>query len=188
MGNSTALKVLSWVGRDWQVSGFFQYASGALIPPPLANASPTLSTTIFESTVQNRVLGVPLFTHDLNCHSFDPSTTFVLNPAAWTNPPAGHFGTATYYNDYRDQRRPVENLAIGRRFPIKERASFNVRIEFTNLFNRTEVNDPVAANPQAAQTVNPATGQTTAGFGYINTLGTTFGTPRQGQIVARFQF
>ena len=82
----------------------------------------------------------------------------------------------------------MENLAIGRRFPIKERASFNVRIEFTNLFNRTEVNDPVATNPQASQTVNPATGQTTAGFGYINTLGTTFGTPRQGQIVARFQF
>jgi hypothetical protein len=186
--NSEGLKVLSWAARDWQVSGFFQYASGALIPPPVANASPTLSNLVFLSTVQDRVPGVPLFTHDLNCHCFDPSTAFVLNPAAWTNPPAGQFGTATYYNDYRDQRRPVENLGIGRRFPIKERASFNIRIEFTNLFNRTEVSDPLATNPQAAQTVNPVTGQTTAGFGYINTLGTTFGMPRQGQIVARFQF
>ncbi len=186
--SSGALKAASWIARDWQVSGFFQYASGALIAPPIANASPTLSSLIFESTVQDRVSGVPLFTQNLNCHCFDPAYTFVLNPAAWTNPPAGQFGTATYYSDYRDERRPVENLGVGRRFPIRERASFNIRIEFTNIFNRTEMNDPTATNPEAAQTRNPATGQTTAGFGYINTLGTTFGTPRQGQIVARFQF
>jgi hypothetical protein len=185
---STGMKALSWVARDWQVSGFFQYASGSLIPPPVANASPTLLTTVFQGTVENRVPGVPLFTHDLNCHCFDPSQVFVLNPGAWTNPAPGQFGTATYYNDYRNQRRPSENLAIGRRFPIKEKASLNLRIEFTNIFNRTEPNDPTATNPQQTQTVNPATGQTTAGFGYVNTLGTTFGPPRQGQIVARFQF
>jgi hypothetical protein len=186
--NSTASKTLSWIVRDWQVGGFFQYASGALIPPPAANASPTLSSLVFQGTVQNRVPGVPLFTHDLNCHCFDPSRVFVLNTAAWTNPAPGQFGTATYYNDYRDQRRPVENLAIGRLFPIRERASFNIRIEFTNVFNRTQPNDPTATNPQQTQTVNPATGLTTAGFGFINTLGTTFAAPRQGQIVARFQF
>jgi len=114
-------------------------------------------------------------------------TTFILNPAAWTNPAAGQFGSGTYYNDFRAQRRPVENLAIGRRFPIKEKASLSLRIEFANLFNRTEMNDPTSTNPQAAQTRNAA-GQTTAGFGYLNTLGTTFGPPRQGQIVARFRF
>jgi hypothetical protein len=186
--NSGGKKVVSLVVRDWQVSGFFQYASGALIPPPLANASPTLSNLVFLNTVQDRMPAVSPFTHDLNCHCFDPGKTFVLNPAAWTNPSAGQFGTATYYNDYRLQRRPVENLGIGRQFPIKERANFNIRIEFTNIFNRTEINDPVATNPQAQQTVSPATGQTTAGFGFINTLGTTFGMPRQGQIVARLKF
>jgi hypothetical protein len=56
------------------------------------------------------------------------------------------------------------------------------------VFNRTQPNDPTATNPQQTQTVNPATGLTTAGFGFINTLGTTFAPPRQGQIVARFQF
>jgi hypothetical protein len=55
------------------------------------------------------------------------------------------------------------------------------------VFNRTEVNNPVATNPQLAQTVSPATGQTTAGFGMINNSTTAFN-PRQGQIVARFQF
>ena len=184
---SAGFKAVSWVARDWQVAGFFQYSSGALIPPPLANASPTLLTDIFENTVQDRVPGVPLFTKDLNCKCFNPSTTFVLNPAAWVNPPAGQFGTATFYNDYRYQRRPVENLALGRLFKIHESVSLNLRVEFQNIFNRTEVNNPTATNPQQAQTVN-ASGQTTAGFGYINTLGTTFATPRQGMIVARFQF
>jgi hypothetical protein len=185
--NSTPMKAVSWAARDWQFGIFTQYSSGALIPPPLANASPTMLSLVSQGTVQNRVPNVPLFTQDLNCHCFDPGATFVLNPAAWSNPAAGQFGSSTYYNDYRAQRRPVENLAIGRRFPIRERASFNIRIEFTNLFNRTEMNDPTATNPQATQTRNAA-GQTTAGFGYINTLGTTFGPPRQGQIVARFQF
>jgi len=184
---STGFKVASWAVRDWQFGGFFQYASGALIPPPLANASPTLTSLVFQSTTQNRVPGVPLFTQDLNCHCFDPGANFVLNPAAWVNPAAGQFGTGTYYNDYRAQRRPVENLGVGRRFPIKERASFNIRVEFTNLFNRTEVNDPVSTNPQLAQT-RDSRGQTVSGFGYINTLGTTIAAPRQGQVVARFQF
>jgi len=187
VGQSAGWRGLSWVARDWQLGGFFQYASGALIPPPVANASPTITALDFLNTVQNRVPGAPLFTKDLNCHCFDPGTTFVLNPAAWTNPAPGQFGTATYYNDYRAQRRPVENLAIGRVFPIRERASFNIRVEFTNIFNRTEPNDPTSTNPQAAQTVG-SNGQTTAGFGYINTLGTTFAAPRQGQVVARFQF
>jgi hypothetical protein len=189
--SSARMKALSWAARDWQVSGFFQYASGALIPPPVANASPTLSSLEFQSTVQNRNPGVPLFTQDLNCHCFDPSTTFVLNPAAWSNPTSGQFGSGTYYNDYRAQRRPVENLGIGRLFRIREKASISVRAEFTNLFNRLEPNDPTSTNPQLAQTrVNNSDPKsaTVSGFGYVNTLGTTFAPPRQGQIVARFQF
>jgi len=188
---SMGTKAVSWVTRDWQFGGFFQYASGALIPPPAANASPTLSSLAFQGTVQNRVPGQPLFTNDLNCHCFDPSTTFALNPGAWTNPAPGQFGTATYYNDYRGQRRPVENLGIGRRFSIREKASFSIRAEFTNLFNRTQMNDPASTNPQLTQTrVNNSDpkSQTVSGFGFINTLGTTAATPRQGQIVARFQF
>jgi hypothetical protein len=179
--------VVSWVARDWQVSGFFQYSSGQLITPPLANASPTLLTDVFQSTVEDRVPGVPLFTENLNCKCFDPSRVFVLNPKAWVNPPAGQFGTATFYNDYRYQRRPVENLALGRLFRIHESITVNVRAEFQNIFNRTEPNNPTATNPQAAQTLNAA-GVPNAGFGYVNTLGTTFAAPRQGMIVGRFQF
>ena len=47
----------------------------------------------------------------------DPTKELVLNPAAWTNPPDGQFGTgAPYYNDYRYQRRPSESMSLGRVF------------------------------------------------------------------------
>jgi hypothetical protein len=77
-------------------------------------------------------------------------------------------------------------MSLGRNFRIKERANFQIRGEFTNIFNRTEMNNPTVTNPAATQTRNAA-GQTTAGWGYVNT-GTTFSAPRAGQLIARFQF
>jgi hypothetical protein len=156
--------------------------------PILAPASTNnLSATLFQTTFDNRVPGVPLFTQNLNCHCFDPNTTFVLNPAAWTNPPAGQFGTgAAYYSDYRQQRRPSESMGFGRNFKIRENVTFNIRAEFNNIFNRTEVASPTSTNIAAAQTKNSA-GQNTAGFGWINTT-TLASMPRQGSIVARFRF
>jgi hypothetical protein len=57
---------------------------------------------------------------------------------------------------------------------------------FFNVFNRTEMNNPTSTNAAATQTVN-SLGNATAGFGWINT-GSLFSSPRQGQMVARFQF
>jgi hypothetical protein len=84
-------------------------------------------------------------------------------------------------------RRPSEAASIGRIFRLKEGISLSIRADFQNLFNRLVMPDPTATNAQATQTVNPATGQTQSGFGYIATNGT--GTaPRSGIIVARIQF
>ena len=134
-----------------------------------------------------------LFTENLNCHCFDPNATFVLNPAAWTNPPAGQFGTsAAYYSDYRAQRRPVENMNLGREWRIKERYRFNLRIEFTNIFNRTYVGNPTSTNALATQVrvlTGATAGNTASGFGYINTQSNTPQVgPRNGVLVARFSF
>jgi hypothetical protein len=182
---SKGLRILSWVSRDWQIGTLLRYASGLPISAPTSTNS--MATYLFQNTLFNRVPGVPLFTQDLNCHCYDPNTTFVLNPNAWSNPAPGQWGTAAaYYTDYRYQRRPVENISLGRVFRVKERASLQIRAEFTNIFNRAEANNPTATNALATPTRNPA-GQTTAGFGYINTA-TTFSPPRQGQLVARFQF
>jgi hypothetical protein len=188
------LKAFSWLARDWQLGAVLRYGSGLPIMSPIASNG--LAQLLFRNTgvtgttggtFMNRVPGQPLFSEDLNCHCFDPNTNFVLNKNAWTNPLAGQWGTsAAYYSDYRYQRRPSESMSLGRNFRIKERATLQIRAEFTNIFNRTEPANPVSNNALATQTYTTA-GQTQAGFGYINT-GTVFSPARQGTLVARFTF
>ncbi len=183
-------KAVSWVARDWQIGAVLRYASGLPIQVPAATTN--LATYTGQSTFVDRVPGVSPFKQDVNCHCFDPNTTFVLNSAAWTNPPVGQFGTAAaYYSDYRYQRRPVENMSLARNFRFKERFNFQIRAEFTNIFNRTEPNNPTANNAFATPT-RAQNGNTAGGFGAIITNpatgAVTFSGPRQGTLVARFQF
>jgi hypothetical protein len=154
----------------------------------------------------NRVPGVPLFLQDLNCHCFDAAKTLVLNPAAWVNSAPGTYSSSpAYYNDYRFQRHPTENFNVGRTFRIREAMSLSVRAEFVNIFNRTVLPNPSAANAAGAPTPQTAAtcfasgnsgGTTTtcpagvtfaSGFGFEQTslIG---GGVRTGQIVARFRF
>jgi hypothetical protein len=199
-------RLLSWAARDWTVGAVMRYASG--LPFKVPQATTGLNSIIFQNTNVNRVPGVPLFTVDLNCHCFDPNKTFVLNPAAWVNPPLGQFGTANaHYDDYRQQRRPGEGMSLARHFRIKERADVQIRAEFSNIFNRAGLNVPTSTNAFATQTCagGPCKPGSTAtgGFGYINpaavggnntnpAAATTgmFATPqpRQGTFVVRLQF
>jgi hypothetical protein len=183
-------KVLSGVTRDWQFSGMLRYQSGQPIRVPtsgnLINAHLARPTPTFA----NRVPGEPLFTVDLNCNCFDPNTTFVLNPKAWAEPARGQFGTsAAYYNDYRGQRHPTENLSLARNFNFgREGMYLQFRAEFTNIFNRTYLADPTSTSAGARQTTNVA-GQNTGGFGWINTASLqTLSNPRQGTLVMRLVF
>jgi hypothetical protein len=192
-------KLLSTALRNWNLGAFVQYASG--FPLQVPNAQSSLNSYLFQgSSFANRVPGQPLFTVDLNCHCYDPNKTFVLNPKAWTDPAPGQFGsTAAYLSDYRGQRRPMENLNIGRAFKIggeNSKKALNLRMEFTNIFNRSYWNDPVGTaltNAGLQQTLQK-NGNTAAGFGQVVTTGVTaFGTtsnllPRQGSLVARFTF
>jgi hypothetical protein len=191
-------KLASWVLRDWQINALLAYSSGFPILAPQAQNN--LNTVLLRGnggtalSYANRVPGQPLFTEDLNCHCFDPNKEFVLNPKAWTQPGPGQWGTsAAYYNDYRLQRRPNENLGVGRAIRFTERMELNLRIEFANIFNRAEMPNPASTNAAATQQRNAA-GVPTAGFGQISTttIGSTTNiqtpTSRQGTVVARFRF
>jgi hypothetical protein len=134
---------------------------------------------------------------------FDPTTTEVLNPAAWTEAPFGTFGTsAAYYNDFRWQRQPAESLALGRIFAMgkERRYQLQVRAEFQNIFNRLFYSMPSDGSAFGAATVfttsptvrnnslSGATGLLSSGFGFVPWLNGTGAQPRSGQIVARFTF
>jgi hypothetical protein len=199
-------KAVSYVVRDWFFNGFVYYASGIPLAPPTANgtgyptnlATGTINNITFQAANrQVRVPGQPLYLQELNCHCFDPNTSVALNPAAWTNPAPGQYGGAYYYSDFRGQRRPVENLAIGRQFRIRERISLSLRAEFQNILNRTYLNNPSIVSPQTAPVCKLTNGsngacsqpglQLVSGFGSIDTSTVPY-QPRSGQLVAQFQF
>ncbi|HXE63299.1 MAG TPA: TonB-dependent receptor [Bryobacteraceae bacterium] len=197
--NYVKQKYLAPIVRGWQFGTFLQYASGLPFAPPAATQTPSLNNLVFQGTSMVRVPGQPLFNVDLNCHCFDPNTTFVLNPKAWTNPAPGQFGSGTYYDDFRQQRHPLETLSIGRTFRLKEKVNLAVRAEWTNIFNRAFINNPTATNPLAPQNrlggSTASNAQTIAGYGFINnavlnqgTFAVAGGAPRSGQLVARLTF
>jgi hypothetical protein len=138
---------------------------------------------------------------DPNSH-FDPTKTLALNPKAWVDAAPGQWGaSAPFYNGYRWQRQPMENVSMGRNFRMgKEgRYNFQVRAEFQNIFNRVFYSQPTVSggffptNPNTAtQNMNPfpngQPGALSAGYGFVNSLNGAGATPRSGQIVARFTF
>jgi Carboxypeptidase regulatory-like domain len=192
-------KIVSWLARDWTLGAFLAYRSG--LPYVAPSAQTSLSSYLGQTTFANRVPGQPLFTVDLDCHCYDPRNVFVLNPKAWADPPPGTFGTAAaYYTDYRAQRRPQENFNFGRTFRITERVSFNIRAEFSDIFNRAFIGDvgsggggigpgPAIGNltnaTTSVQTRNP-NGTTASGFGALLNLGPI--NPRQGNLIGRITF
>jgi hypothetical protein len=189
--------LLRSVVGGWNVGGLLLYSAGLPIPTP--TSSNTQSSWYGQNTLENRVPGVPLFIKNPNCHCINPTTDFILNPAAWVNPPLGQWGiSAPYYADFRYARRPMESVNIGRTFRVRERMSLQIRAEFFNVFNRLELNNPTVTGPQGTRSCSNgaiAAGSNTCNAG--GTLPTGFGAisytglnaqPRNGQLVARFTF
>jgi len=193
-------KIVSNIVRDWGIGAFLQYGSGLPLAPPAAT-----TTNYIGGSEQFRVPGQPLYLKNLNCGCINPYYDQVLNPAAWANPANGTFGpaTGTYYDDYRSARRPQENMNLSRTFRFKERFGLQLRGEFVNIFNRTQIGNPITTNPAAALSKN-AQGIYTAGFGVINlavsgpqiapgytqnaVVGQLYQLPRTGTLIARFSF
>ena len=198
------MKALSQVTRDWQLGAVLIYQSGALIGDPASNNN-LLSqlgrvaggfTSNFGNNFQNIVPGQPLFNiKDPNCGCFNPQTTQVLNPNAWTEAPAGTWGvTAPYYNNYRWQRQPAENMSFARAFRTGPEGKYvlQIRGEFFNVFNRLFLSAPAVAftNPLIPVGTTNSNGQVinSSGFGSVATLNGAGATPRSGQMVVRFTF
>jgi hypothetical protein len=178
--------------KDWQIGWFSVYQSGQFLTPPTNNISNFLSSEEY------LVPGQPLYlVNNINNNSqINPYTQQVLNPNAWASVPAGGAGPAigTLYSDFRGPRRPVENANLGRNFRVKEKYNLQIRAEFTNIFNRTFLPNPITSvAPQVALTKNNL-GQYTNGFGVmnvtaaVNTVPTLNGASRAGTLIARFTF
>jgi hypothetical protein len=171
------------IWKGWKLGGIMRYTSG--LPISVPGSLNNMNSLVFQGTRMNRVPGVPLFLTNLNCHCIDPTKDLTLNPKAWQDVPNGQWGySAPYYNDYRYERFPSENLNLARVWR-REGFSLEFRGEFYNVFNRTQLPNPSSGNPLATTTYGP-TGLLTGGFGYINA--SSVGGERTGQFVIRVKF
>jgi hypothetical protein len=222
VGDSAFGKATSWLARDWNIGGVLKYASGFLIESPASNISlwntmgigttPLNGVSNFSGggfstePLENYVPGQNCLAVNPNSH-FDPTTTLVLNPKAWSNQTTETFGDAApYYSSCRWQRQPAESLSLGRIFRISDKVQLLIQAQFFNPFNRVFYPMPAGytTSTTGAQYMNtypgsPApppgvNGALSGGYGYVNTVngGTALDgigpNPRSGQLVARFTF
>jgi hypothetical protein len=131
--------------KDWAIGAFLQYGSGLPLTPPAAT-----NTNYIGGSEQFRVPGQPLYIKNLNCGCINPYKDVVLNPAAWANPANGTFGPAlgSLYGDFRQARRPQENMNLSRTFHIKERLALELRGEFVNIFQAHADRQPEHVGPR----------------------------------------
>ncbi|MBZ5632512.1 MAG: TonB-dependent receptor [Acidobacteriia bacterium] len=201
----------SYLLGDWTVGWYAQYQSAPIIARPASAGLNGIQKWLGRGPgPAEYVASQPLFSNnwvdydgkvhtdpiDLNCHCFDPTKNIVLNPAAWANVPDGQWSSnQSSFRNYRGFRYPTENANFGRTFRIKEKVTFNVRVEFSNAFNRTRLPQPNAgtipgqgfATKPSPQTTGPYIGLWASGFG---TVVPTTGTQgyRTGTLVGRITF
>ncbi len=196
---------------DWGIGAFLNYQSGAIIARPTSSGSLPISNFLgrgpggaqLKKNADGSYMNPwsvnwvdndgnkrtdPL---DINCHCFDPTKVQVYNPAAWENVPNGQFASDfSSLRNYRYQRQPSESLNISRNFRIKERVTFNIRGEFSNVFNRLRLPTPTNGNFTVAPTFFQSgsnAGLISGGFGTISPYNGTLN-QRAGSIVARISF
>src|SRR5262249_37068188 len=101
-------KALSYALSDWGMAWYLQYQSAPILARPSSAGANPLSRGLGRGPgPAERVPGQPLFSTnwvdldgkahtdplDINCHCYDPRTTVVLNPAAWSNVPDGQWSS-----------------------------------------------------------------------------------------------
>ncbi len=208
-------KVMSYIVSGWGTGWYLNYQSAALVGLPTSSGSAPISDFLGYGPGPEQLIpgmspwsvnwtdynGVHHTTPlNINCGCFDPTTTQVLNPAAFENVPNGQFAAdQASIRSFRGPRIPSENANFSRNFRVKERYNFQIRAEFTNIFNRmiwpvatgqTTAVNIAGFNSATAPTVytsGPNKGLYSGGFGTIVPETTASG-QRAGTLVARFSF
>ncbi len=212
-------RFVSYALSDWGIGTYLEYKSAVVVTRPSSNGTTPLSQFLGRgpggAQLKKNADGSSMNpwsvdwvdysgTHrtdpiDVNCKCYDPTKTQVLNPAVWENIPNGQWGAdQSSIRNFRGVRTPLENASFSRNFRVKEKVTLSVRVEFANIFNRTQLPSPVsvaaagqpAINFAAAPTkltTGPNAGLYSGGFGTLNVLSGT-ATPRTGTYVARITF
>jgi hypothetical protein len=164
--------LLSAVLHNWQLSGIASFVSGAPLGVGLSTTTSVDITGSPTDGARTVVTGDPVLSKD--------QRTFYryFNTDAFRLPAVGTFGNAAK-TVIRGPGTNNWDMAVYKRFPLRERAKLELRCELYNAFNHTQfsaVDTAARFDPTGAQ-VNTRFGQLTAARN-----------PRQMQLAARFYF
>jgi hypothetical protein len=120
----------------WIVSGVHSYSSGFPLSVSTANNLP-----IFNTSLRPDLTGEPIRASQ-GSGGFDPARDRWLNPGAFRQPAAFHFGSAPPYLNLRQPAFKVENFALLKQTKITERVMNEFRMEISNPLNRVVFGAP----------------------------------------------
>ncbi len=201
-------RFVSQILSDWGLGIYLEYKSSVVLARPSSNGTTPMSLFLGRGPGGAQLKsGANPWSVDwvdysgtrrtdpinVNCKCYDPATTVVLNPASWENIPNGQWGAdVSSIRYFRGVRTPLESANFSRNFRLKEGVNLNVRVEFANVFGRTQLPNPSTAGNFATPATrfpagNPNAGLLSGGFGTLNVLSGT-ATPRAGTYVARITF
>jgi Carboxypeptidase regulatory-like domain len=121
--------------KDWLTSAVYQIQSGFPMTISVFGDTANAGTVVGENPIRANLTGQPVF------GSGTRNSTTWFNPAAFATPPAytyGNVGRNTVYGPHTQ----TMDLGVVRDFSIAEKARFEARAEFFNLFNHTNLGTP----------------------------------------------
>jgi len=167
--------VVNAILGGWTVSTRFRYNSGFPMGVNSDNWYP-----LWDGPVYANVNANGNFSRQFKGKNFNPadtaqSTNRYFDPASFSNPTNGEFGTGPMYvSKLRGFGSAEEDLGIMKNFRFGADGRFRVQVrgELLNLFNRHYFS-------------NPDTAISSPSFGNVTNVG---GSPREGQLGARFEW
>ncbi len=166
-----------WLG-GWQLNGIVTMQTGT----PYAVTANNDGYVDGNNPVYANCIGNPHVGTTTN-HNLYTTTGFMLNPAAFSQPGPGQFGTCAPYQFYGPGIQ-MWDLGLFKQIKITDRYQFQFRAEFFNAFNHPNFANPSAdiANPgsfgKVSDTLSPILGADSGGPG----------DPREIQLALKFYF
>ena len=127
--------VLRTVTRDWRGSIEYQAQTGFPLTISVFGDTANAGTVVGENPIRANTTGKPVFGA-----SARNSTTW-FNPAAFATPPAYTYGNVGRNTVYGPGLQTMD-IGVVREFPIAEKARFEMRGEFFNALNHTNLGTP----------------------------------------------
>jgi hypothetical protein len=121
--------------RDWRTSVVYQVQTGFPLTISVFGDTANAGTVVGENPIRANYTGKPVFANGTR-----NSTTW-FNPAAFATPPAYSYGNVGRNSVYGPGLQTMD-LGVVREFSIAEKARFEARAEFFNLFNHTNLGTP----------------------------------------------